>query len=225
MKFLNESFVFWKVAPNQMDRLWEQGWRHFGVNFFRYSSAFHWGGIRTVTPLRIELTKFVYSRSQKRVLAKNRDLRVIIRDAIVDEEKDSLFYSHRRRFKDNIPNSIYDFLSEEPATTPCPAREVCVYDGDKLIAASFLDIGRSSTSAVYAMFDPAESRRSLGIFTMLEAIRYSRELNCRYYYPGYAYLGNSVYDYKKNFSGLEYLDWENGWRPYRRENDPERISQ
>jgi arginine-tRNA-protein transferase len=60
---------------------------------------------------------------------------------------------------------------------------------------------------------------------MLEAIRYSRELNCRYYYPGYAYSGNSIYDYKKNFSGLEYLDWENGWRAYQRENDEERISQ
>ena len=64
------------------------------------------------------------------------------------------------------------------------------------------------------MFEPAESKRSLGVFTMLEAIRFSRELGCKYYYPGYAYYGSSIYDYKKNFSGTEYLDWEKGWRPY-----------
>jgi hypothetical protein len=28
-----------------------------------------------------------------------------------------------------------------------------------------------------------------------------------------------VYDYKKNFTGLEYLDWEAGWKPYKPEVD------
>jgi arginine-tRNA-protein transferase len=86
-----------------------------------------------------------------------------------------------------------------------------------LIAVSFLDIGEASTSAVYAMFGLRYSRRSLGIFTMLEAIRYSGELGCRYYFPGYAYEEPSFYDYKKNFTGLEYLDWRRGWLPLRGE--------
>ena len=77
-----------------------------------------------------------------------------------------------------------------------------------------LDVGQTATSAVYAMFDPAHSRRSLGIFTMLEAIRYSRERGRRHYYPGYACVEPSVYDYKKNFAGLEHYDWRE-WRKSR----------
>ncbi len=216
MVFLNEYFHCWRATPEQMDELWAEGWRHFGIYFFRYSATAHWGGLRRVIPLRVDLTRFEPSRSQKRVIAKNRNARVVIRDAFIDETKEDLFRRHRERFKENVPDSIYDFLSAEPETSPCGAREICVYDGDRLVAVSFLDVGRNSTSAVYAMFDPAESKRSPGIFTMLEAIRYSRELGCRYYYPGYAYREPSGYDYKKKFHRLEYFDWKGKWRPFPR---------
>jgi arginine-tRNA-protein transferase len=127
MRLVDDSFVHWKVAPEQMDRLWAQGWRHFGAYFFRYSLGLHWGDIQAVIPLRIDLTKFIPSRSQKRALARNIDLKVVIRETEIDQVKESLFYRHRQRFKENIPDSIYDFLSHEPATTPCPSREICAY--------------------------------------------------------------------------------------------------
>jgi leucyl-tRNA---protein transferase len=214
MSFIDEYFERAWASPEQMDLLWALGWRHFGNYFFRYSASHTPGGFRKVMPLRVDLSKFAPSRSQKRALARNRDLRVIIRDTFIDEIKEGLFYRHRERFKENVPDSIYDFLSEEPAVEPCCNQEICVYDGDRLLATSFLDIGGQSTSAVYAMFEPSESKRSLGIFTMLEAIRYSRELGYKYYYPGYAYREPSIYDYKKNFAGSEYYDWKKGWRPF-----------
>lgn len=219
MVFIDQSFQCDRVDPAEMDVLWAQGWRHFGGYFFRYSLAIHRSEMRSVMPLRIDLDQFSLSRSQKRVLAKNRDLRAVIRETFIDELKEDLFYRHRERFKSSVPDSIYDFLSDDPATTPCRNDEICVYEDDRLLAASFLDIGESSTSAVYAMFDPRESPRSLGIFTMLTAINYSRELKRRYYYPGYAYRGRSFYDYKKNFSGLECFDWKIGWRPYDKQSD------
>ena len=77
-----------------------------------------------------------------------------------------------------------------------------------------MDVGKRSTSGVYAMFDPNETKRSLGILMILHSIRFSRERGCRYYYPGYAYHEPFTYDYKKRFTGLEYLDWETGWKPY-----------
>jgi arginine-tRNA-protein transferase len=213
MLSLDQTFQCLSVSPEQMDRLWAQGWRHFGTFFFRYQIAFHRGKIHTVTPLRLDLERFTLSRSQKRVLAKNREVKVIIQDTVIDKRRVELFHIHSKRFKENVPTSLYDFLSVMPSSVPCQNQEISVYLDKKLVASSFLDIGKNSTSAVYAMFEPAESRRSLGIFTMLEAIRYSRERGCRYYYPGYAYQESSFYDYKKNFSGLEYMDWEKGWFP------------
>src|SRR5262245_7762470 len=166
MSFIDEYFVRAQVTPEQMDFLWALGWRHFGNYFFRYSASRHWGGVRTVIPLRVDLSKFEPSRSQKRALARNRDLLIVIRDTSIDEVKEGLFYRHRERFKENVPGSIYDFLSEDPAVEPCRNQEICVYGGDRLLAASFLDVGGQSTSAVYAMFEPSESKRSLGVFTM-----------------------------------------------------------
>ena len=84
----------------------------------------------------------------------------------------------------------------------------------KLLGVTFLDLGERATSAVYAIFDPAETRRSLGILMMLHSIEFTREQGYRYYYPGYAYHEPFSYDYKKRFIGLEYLDWTEGWKPY-----------
>lgn len=212
--YLDQSFHAREASPAEMDLLWANGWRHFGTYFFRYSRAGHGRQLCHVLPLRVDLPAFTPSRSQKRALARNRDLEVIIRDTLIDAEKEALFERHRARFTENVPESLYTFLSRQPADVPCRSQEICVYEGARLLAASFLDLGETATSAVYAMFEPDEYKRSLGIFTMLRAIEFTRARGCRYYYPGYAFREPSVYDYKKNFAALEYLDWGEGWKPY-----------
>jgi len=211
---INDYFLANRATAAQMDLLWAEGWRHFGEYFFRYSIAEHDSELFHVQPLRIELARFVPSRSQRRAFANNQDLQVVIRDPVIDTDKEALFDRHRKRFKDNVPESLYTFLSAEPVSVPCRNQEISVYQGERLLAISFLDIGETATSAVYAAFEPAEHKRSLGIFTMLCAIEHSRSLNCRYYYPGYAYREPSMYDYKKRFSGLEFLDWGDRWKTY-----------
>ena len=165
-------------------------------------------------PLRIDLGQFSLTRSQKRVLAKNRDARIVIRPAAADISKHDLFDKHRLRFKENIPTSLDDILSPMPASVPCPAREICVYIGERLVGVTYLDLGQNATSAVYAIFDPAEAKRSLGILMILHSIKFSQERRCRYYYPGYAYHEPFTYDYKKRFRGLQCLNWTSGWLPY-----------
>jgi arginyl-tRNA--protein-N-Asp/Glu arginylyltransferase len=210
----DESFLCWSASPAQMDELWAEGWRHFGTIFLRYGSAIHGGKIYSVLPLRVDIERFVLSRSQKRILARNKDTELIIRPSFVDEEKTALFEKHRLRFDQNTPTSLYNFLSEFPDSVPCPNLELCVYRDRKLCGVTFLDIGERCTSGVYAMFDPAETKRSLGILMILHSIQFSRERGCRYYYPGYAYHEPFAYDYKKRFTGLQYLDWQAGWKPY-----------
>ncbi|HEY7218980.1 MAG TPA: arginine-tRNA-protein transferase [Candidatus Binatia bacterium] len=197
-----------------MDAFWAKGWRHFGIIFVRYRTSLHGTKQFTVLPLRIDLRRFALSRSQKRVLAKNQDTEVMLRPAFIDEQKERLFDKHRLRFNENVPSSLSDFLSPHPAEVPCATLELCVYLGKKLIGVTFLDLGERATSAVYAIFDPAEAKRSVGIFMMLRSIQFSRKRDCRYYYPGYAYREPFSYDYKKRFTGLEYLDWDLGWKPY-----------
>ena len=210
----DESFLCLSAEPEDMDQFWAEGWRHFGIIFVRYGSAFHGGKLFTVLPLRVDLKRFAPTRSQKRVLGKNHDIELIVRPSVIDDEKELLFEKHRLRFTENTPTSLNNFLSEFPGSVPCLSVELCIYLEGKLCGVTFLDIGKRSTSGVYAMFDPNEAKRSLGILMILHSIRFSRERGCRYYYPGYAYREPFTYDYKKRFTGLEYLDWETGWKPY-----------
>jgi arginine-tRNA-protein transferase len=205
---IDEYFFADEVTPEQMDFLWAHGWRHFGVYFFRYATIAKHDGLQQVMPLRIKLANFSLSASLKRVLNKNADLRLEIRAASVDATKEALFDRHKTRFVENVPDSMYDFFSPQPATTPCRTQELCLFQDEKLLAASFLDLGAQASSSVYSIYEPAEPKRSLGICLILLSIAYSIELGKEYYYPGYAYHEPSHYDYKKRFRGLEQFDWQ-----------------
>jgi arginine-tRNA-protein transferase len=213
-RFINEEFYTPRVSPQQLDALLADGWRHFGEHFFRYNIGIYENQLRLVLPLRIRLANFQISKSQRRVLKKNQDLQIVFRPIEITAEKEDLFEHHKQRFNHAVPDSIYDFLSLEPADVPCEALEVCVYEKNRLLAASFFDVGASAVSAIYAMFEPSEVSRSLGIFTMLLTIDFATKNSKAFYYPGYAYEKNSFYDYKKRFSALEEFDWNGNWKTF-----------
>ena len=184
--FINEYSIQEKLTPRQMDYAWAHGWRHFGNYFFRYSIAGD-KHIQHVVPLRIKLADVQLSTSQKRVWRRNRDLNIKIRDAFIDDDKRALFDRHKTRFREHVPDQLSSFLGDEPAHIPCRTKEICLFKDVRLVAASFLDIGETSTSSIYAMFEPAESKRSLGIYLILLSIKFSGRVLKKYYYTGYAY--------------------------------------
>ena len=212
LEIINETFDADFVTPEQLDQLLAAGWRHFGPKFFRYNLNVYKDNIVRVIPLRIDLSRFELSKSQRRVLRTNSDLVSEIEPAMVTGDVHRLFDRHKQRFEHGVPDSIYDFISREPQSVPCKTWQIAVRDeGNRLIAVSYFDVGGSSTSAIYGCFEPGEHRRSLGIFTMLKVIEYSKSLNKRYYYHGYAYDAPSFYDYKKRFSVVEVFDWNGTW--------------
>jgi arginine-tRNA-protein transferase len=198
-----------------MDELWAQGWRHFGTHFFKYSVMEHQGTLQTVTPLRVDLSRFALTKSQRRVLRKNADVAFEIGTAQLSGETTELFERHKTRFTDNVPENLGVFLSADPSAIPCRCLQVrCLLDG-RCVATSFFDEGEESTSSVYAVFDPAHGSRSLGIFTLLQEIFWARDHGMRFAYPGYATLGASHYDYKKQFVGLQGFEWASqSWLPW-----------
>lgn len=212
-QFINEAFEAEHVTPEQMDLLLADGWRRFGTKFHRYNLNIYQEEIVRVVPLRVRLADFRFSKSQRRVLRRNEDLRFDLIPADITEEIHELFDAHKDRFRSDAPDSIYTFLSREPGV-PCPTYELTVRDGAaKLLAASFFDVGDISVSSIYGIFDPTEAKRGLGILTMLKEIEWALVNGKQYYYPGYAYDIDSFYDYKKRFSALESFDWAGHWSP------------
>ena len=212
--FINEQFFAERVSPEHLDKLLADGWRHFGTQFFRYSYGFYGLDVRLIIPLRIRLDDFFLSKSQRRTLRRNADLESIIRPVEITRDAEQLFQLHKQRFKSGIPDSIYDFLSARGDREPCEAHEIAVYDGDRLIAASYFDVGATANSGIYGMFDPKCSGRRLGIYTLVREVEIACQSGKTFYYLGYAYEGPSFYDYKKQFSGTEYFDWSGNWRRF-----------
>lgn len=209
------------AEPPLMDVLWANGWRHFGSRFFRYSVSVAEGGSwQRIIPLRIDLAEFQLSKSQRRVLRQGADLIVRIAPAIVDGLREAMFHRHKARFVSNVPETLRDFMPETaPSTTPCECREIQVWERDRLIAISYLDLGREAASSVYAIFEPDAARRSPGIFTLLQEIEFARAAGRRFLYLGYATIEPSHYDYKKRFHCLQRFDWLGNWLPLRPENE------
>lgn len=208
---INEEFFATHVDARLFDELLAVGWRHFGEYFYRYDVGTCFGETRRVLPLRVKIPDFSFSKSQRRNLRQNADLSVAAVPTVVTDEINDLFHRHSQRFKQGRPVDVYTFLSRQPDNVP--VENLCVearLDG-RLVAASFLDLGVSSVSSIYGMFDPELSCRGLGTFTMLKEIEFARDTGRSYYYPGYAYHEPSFYDYKKRFRALEWFDWT-AWR-------------
>lgn len=208
--YLNEYFLASEVTPRQMDALWAEGWRHFGVYFFRYSQQGH----HSVLPLRIRLAEHFFSQSQRRVLKKNLDLQLKLQPAFVNAQVEALFERHKIRFAHSVPESIFNFVSRRPSNIPCRCHSLTLHHQGLLVGISYLDEGERATSSVYQCFDPAYARRSLGILMIVHSIQLSLAWGKTFYYPGYVYQEPSEYDYKKRLGALEYFDWKGNWLKY-----------
>jgi arginine-tRNA-protein transferase len=214
LDFINEYFdADAPIRPGVFDQLLAVGWRHFGTYFTRYNLGIYKNEIRKVLPLRVLLPDFTPSKSQTRILKKNLDVDIEVGPPAISTEVVGLFERHKQRFDEHVPESIYTFISRH-SRIPTKLYQLSARLDGEIVAASFFDRGVESVSAIYACFDPDEKTRSLGIFTMLKVIEWAISQGMLYYYPGYAYVGPSFYDYKKRFAPLECYDWRGEWRPY-----------
>ena len=88
----DKYFFAQNIAPKELDVLLADAWRHFGDYFFRnMTSTQENGEIWDIVPLRINLEKFSYRNSQKKILRQNNDITTIIADANITPEKNSYF--------------------------------------------------------------------------------------------------------------------------------------
>jgi leucyl-tRNA---protein transferase len=201
------------MPPEDYDYFLEHGWRHYAGHFCRYNFGDHDGRVYRVLPLRVKLDEFALSKSQRRIMRRNADVESTIGYRHIDDTINELFDAHKRRFTFRAPESIYEHVSWQ-GIVPTYTWQLTMRVGGVVKAASFFDCGDRSVSSIYTCFDPAETKRSLGILAILKTIEWGRRLGKAYYYPGYAYEEKSFYDYKKRIGSLEVYDWRGSWQPY-----------
>lgn len=215
---IDERAELVQLSPAGLDRILSEGWRLLGRRFVRHNFSTWRRALCRTIPLRVRLAEFELSKSQRQILRRNADLRVISAPARFDAERERLFYLHRERFHEKQATTLASFIhSELPHALPTEGRELEVHLNDELIACSFFHLGQKAVSGTYCVFDPSYSRRSLGTLTMLIELLLAKEMGMEFYYHGYTHDTPSQFDYKLNVTGLESMNWETGeWTPRER---------
>ncbi|MCB0527871.1 MAG: arginine-tRNA-protein transferase [Lewinellaceae bacterium] len=213
---IEEYIPMQAMHPMVFDKFCEDGWCYWADLIFR-RNFWEWRGQPCrVILLRIRLKDFTFSKSQRKCLRRNEDLRIERKSIHISSAHEELFERHARRFAYNRPMSIYGFFSFFSSIMPCFGVQFEVYRRNKMLATSYFHMGRNSMAGNYCIHEPAEAQRSLGTFTMLKEIEFAIESGREFYYPGFVYDLPSEFDYKLNFNNLEYFDWWGNWYPLSR---------
>ena len=158
-------------------------------------------------PLRVVVADFKPSKSQRRVWNKNQDIKVTVGPAVFSQSRLELYNRHKFDRGLSTDGKVmtregYEgwFLRSCVQTV-----EVCFELDGRLAGVSIIDVGARDTSSVYHFFDPDLSSRSLGTFSALVEIAWSRSRGGRYHYLGLYVGGCDRLNYKARFKPNERL--------------------
>lgn len=201
-----------KLAPRRYDQYLASGWFRGSVMLYKVDLLCIESGIYGVVNIRMNLDRFEFRKSQrKRLLRCGKRFTVSIGTAKPDAEKESLYALHKRHFKGFIHPTLNEYLTSGFHRTVFDTREVCVHDGDRLVAVSYFDMGERSMASLIGLQHPDYRKYGLGIFTMLKEIEFGQSAGFKWYYPGYVLDLPSDFDYKLELGDFEYYTPSKRW--------------
>jgi arginyl-tRNA--protein-N-Asp/Glu arginylyltransferase len=185
------------------DALVSHGWRRFGTMFFRPVCA----ECTACESLKIDVANYRFSRSEKRVLRKNSDLTVLIRQPGMTRQHLELFeryhrYMHHKRGWEEQPVTPRNYHSSFVQGHNDFGYEVLYFDGPKLIGIDLIDLLPSGISSIYFYYDPDYAHRSLGKYSLLRQIVMAKERELPWIYLGYYVQGCQSLEYKRQYTPL-----------------------
>jgi arginyl-tRNA--protein-N-Asp/Glu arginylyltransferase len=201
------------------DSLSGQGFRRSQNVLYRPSCA----DCASCLSARIDVSAFCPSKSQRRILRRNKGLTRRATSPWATEDQYALFrnYLDSRHADGGMADmDVFEFAAmiEE---TPIRSRVIEYTDtktGD-LIGVCLTDVLGDGVSMVYSFYSPDRPRDGLGNFIILDHIDIARTAGLPYVYLGYWVPGSQKMGYKAKFSGLE-VYMGGGWQKMR---DPENF--
>ena len=165
-------------------------------------------------PIRVLARHHQPTRSQRRILRRNADLKAELKPARSTDEQYELFarYLRTRHGEGEMAKMNREAFASMIERSPIETGVIEFRDADaKLVGATLFDRLDDGLSAVYSFFDPEESGRSLGTFMVLWLIAHTTAAGRHYLYLGYWIEERPNMAYKARFEPAEVLG-QKGWR-------------
>ena len=187
-------------------QLTDMGFRRSGEHIYRPWCE----GCGECKSVRVPVAGFNVSKSQKRVLTRNKDLQVSFELPSCVDEIYNLYANYiiqRHSDGDMYPPSLEqfeNFLCQAPPTSQ--TRFVCFRLEQKLLAVAVVDLLPKGVSAIYTFFDPAYEIRSLGRLAVLWQIRWAQSQAMDFVYLGYWIKDCQKMAYKAEYQPLQVFE-------------------
>jgi arginine-tRNA-protein transferase len=214
-KYTSESNKIFNTAVVQ------RGWRRFG-NYYFYPLC---NGCNECKSLRIDVENFKLTKSQRRVIKKNRYTRMYIQEPQLKDSYIDLYNKYHKwkaqkdgwKYRAISVGEYYENFVEGASDF---GKEVIYIKDNKLVGVDLIDILEDGISAIYFFYDPDYAHLSLGIYSLLYQIYIAKEMNLKYIYLGYWVDGCKAFEYKPRFQpqeildGFPSIDQEPEWKPF-----------
>lgn len=192
-------------------------WRRSGIDCYRPVCI----DCNLCIPLRLDLATW---RPGKKLFAldrKNADIEVSIAAAAFDSERYHLYtrylYLRHGENTQSEPESLYKYHQTYCLgipVTPDIRQGISTRTGSfiidyknkkdgSLVANGYVDILPDGISSVYFTFDPKESGRSPGTWSVLREAQIAKEMGLHFYYLGFWIPGSPKMDYKARFGSMQ----------------------
>ncbi len=203
------------IYGEKLDYFLSKGWFRSGQGV-NSANIINFGG-KLYSPVRVRLSllDYQFKKRLRKLINKNNQFTTICRKSFFSTEKENLYQQFRQKYHQQVPVSLKRYLQDDFQNSVFNTYEIAVYDQKKLIAVSFFDVGLKSIASILGVYDESYAAYSLGFYTMLAEIDYSRKNRFQYYYPGYVVPGFPKFDYKLRIGKVNYYEpAKDAWLPF-----------
>jgi len=190
------------VDGYQYSGLIQQGFRRSGKFVYRP----HCENCNACIPVRLPVTDFRASRSQKRAYKQHQHLEAIVSTLSFDEAYFALYKAYQiARHEGNAQEETAEQYRNFLVQSNVESLFISFTLNGVLKIVSVVDIVEDGVSAVYTFYDTADTKASYGTYSIMWLIDWCKQLKLPYLYLGYWIKNSQKMAYKENFGPQEAL--------------------